>query len=49
MLEWDGAKFTKASALLKPNTSGYQDLALKASSDYAEANTPWPVNENCGG
>lgn len=49
MLEWDGAKFVKVSDLLKPNTSGYQDLALKASSDYAEANTPWPVNENCGG
>ncbi|MCL3881990.1 ABC transporter substrate-binding protein [Marivita sp. GX14005] len=47
MLEWDGEKFVKASDLLKANVDGYRDLIDSSAADYAEANAPWPVNEDC--
>ncbi|PYG30483.1 ABC transporter substrate-binding protein [Pelagimonas varians] len=49
MLEWDGAKFVKVSDHLTPNTASYSDIAMKSAADYATANAPWPVNEECGG
>ncbi|WP_421905215.1 ABC transporter substrate-binding protein [Mameliella sp.] len=47
MLEWDGEKFVKVSDLLTPNVEGYQALAEEKAKEYAEANAPWPVNEDC--
>ncbi|WP_136442945.1 ABC transporter substrate-binding protein [Pacificoceanicola onchidii] len=49
MLEWDGAKFVKVSDHLTPNVASYQELANTKAAEYAEANAPWPTNENCGG
>lgn len=47
ILEWDGAKFVKASDHLTPDVSDYQDLIAEKAAEYAEANAPWPVNESC--
>ena len=47
MLEWDGAKFNKVSDLLTPDVSAYEALAADAAAEYASANAPWPVNEDC--
>ncbi|MFP7570950.1 ABC transporter substrate-binding protein [Marivita sp. S2033] len=47
MLEWDGEKFVKASDLLTANVEGYADVIASSAADYAEANAPWPVNEDC--
>ncbi|CUH75443.1 ABC transporter substrate-binding protein [Tropicibacter naphthalenivorans] len=49
MLEWDGAKFVKVSDHLMPNVDSYAELANAKAAEYAEANAPWPVNEDCGG
>lgn len=48
MLEWDGAKFVKVSDHLTPNTDAYADLVAEKAKEYADANAPWPVNEDCG-
>lgn len=47
MLEWDGEKFVKASDLLTANTEGYADLVAEKAKEYADANQPWAVNEDC--
>ena len=47
MLEWDGEKFVKASDHLMPDTSDYADLIAEKAAEYAEANAPWPTNEEC--
>jgi branched-chain amino acid transport system substrate-binding protein len=47
MLQWDGSKFVKSSDLLKPETEMYADLSKTEAAKYAEANKPWPVNEEC--
>ncbi|WP_121632651.1 ABC transporter substrate-binding protein [Tropicibacter alexandrii] len=47
MLEWDGEKFVKASDLLMANVDSYKAIAEAAAAEYAEANAPWPVNEEC--
>lgn len=49
MLEWDGSRFNKVSDLLTPNVEGYMALAKEKAAEYAAANAPWPVNEECGG
>ena len=47
ILEWDGAKFNKASDHIMPDTSDYADLIAEKAAEYAGANAPWPVNEDC--
>ncbi len=49
MLEWDGAKFVKVSDHLAPDTAAYADIAKAKAAEYAEANAPWAVNEECEG
>jgi branched-chain amino acid transport system substrate-binding protein len=49
MLEWDGAKFVKASDLLTANSDGYADLVAEKAAEYATANAPWPMAEGCDG
>jgi branched-chain amino acid transport system substrate-binding protein len=47
MLEWDGAKFVKASDLLQADRAAIDPIVAKAAKEYADANQPWPVNEEC--
>ncbi|MEQ5869913.1 ABC transporter substrate-binding protein [Sagittula sp. NFXS13] len=47
MLEWDGEKFVKASELMTANVEGYADIVAAKADEYAEANEPWAVNEDC--
>lgn len=47
MLEWDGAKFVKASDLLAADRAVIDPLVVKSSAEYAAANQPWPTNEEC--
>ncbi|MFV2091925.1 MAG: ABC transporter substrate-binding protein [Hyphomicrobiales bacterium] len=49
MLRWDGAKFVADSDLLLPDGETIAALVGPAASEYAAANAPWPVNENCDG
>ncbi|MEM6897136.1 MAG: ABC transporter permease, partial [Pseudomonadota bacterium] len=47
MLEWDGEKFAKASDLITPNVAEYRELLSASAEEYAAANAPWAVNEDC--
>ncbi len=47
MLEWDGAKFVKASELIKPDRDAIVPLEVEKAKEYAAANAPWPTNEEC--
>ncbi|MGY3438878.1 MULTISPECIES: ABC transporter substrate-binding protein [unclassified Marinovum] len=47
MLEWDGEKFVKVSDHMTPRTDAYEALVAEKAAEYAEANAPWPVAENC--
>ncbi|MBU0581565.1 MAG: ABC transporter substrate-binding protein [Alphaproteobacteria bacterium] len=47
MLEWDGAKFVKVSDLLQADESVIEPLVEAEAKKYAEANAPWPINEDC--
>ena len=49
MLEWDGAKFVKVSDHLSPNVDNYAELIASSAGEYADANAPWPVNDDCEG
>lgn len=47
MLEWDGSKFQKASDLLQSDRAAIDPLVASEAKKYADANAPWPVNEEC--
>ena len=47
MLEWDGAKFVKVSELLQADDEVIAPLVEAEAKKYAEANAPWPINEDC--
>ena len=47
MLEWDGAKFVKVSNLLHADQGVVAPLIQAEAGKYAEANAPWPMNEDC--
>jgi branched-chain amino acid transport system substrate-binding protein len=47
MLQWDGAKFVKASDLLSADADMIDPLAQAEAKKYAEANAPWPMNDAC--
>lgn len=47
MVEWDGAKFVKVSDLLTADRAVIDPLVEKASADYATANQPWQMNDDC--
>ncbi len=49
MLEWDGSAFVKASDLLTADQEAIEPLVKEKAAEYAEANAPWPVNEDCEG
>jgi branched-chain amino acid transport system substrate-binding protein len=47
MIEWDGTKFNKVSELLTADRAAIDPLVETAAKDYAAANAPWPINEEC--
>ncbi|MDN2565127.1 ABC transporter substrate-binding protein [Aquibium sp. A9E412] len=47
MLEWDGSKFVKVSDLITPDREAIAPLEAEKAQEYAEANAPWPTNEEC--
>lgn len=47
ILEWDGTKFVKASDLIMPDSEVISELETASAQEYADANAPWPVNEDC--
>ncbi|MGI6856560.1 ABC transporter substrate-binding protein [Mesorhizobium sp. 1B3] len=47
MLEWDGKKFVKVSELLTADRADIDALVATKAKEYADANQPWPVNEEC--
>ncbi|MEM1237930.1 MAG: ABC transporter substrate-binding protein [Pseudomonadota bacterium] len=47
MLEWDGEKFAKVSDQLTPRVDAYKPLLEGSAAEYAAANEPWAVNEDC--
>jgi branched-chain amino acid transport system substrate-binding protein len=47
MLEWDGSKFVQASDLLQADRAAIDELVASEAAKYAEANAPWPMNEEC--
>lgn len=47
ILEWDGEKFVQASDLLEPDRTEIRPLEEEEAAKYAEANDPWPMNEEC--
>lgn len=47
VVEWDGGKFNRVSDLLKPDRAAIEPLEAAEAKKYAEANAPWPVNEEC--
>ncbi|TWG53950.1 MULTISPECIES: ABC transporter substrate-binding protein [unclassified Aminobacter] len=47
MVEWDGSKFVKVSDLLTADRSVIDPLVEKAAADYAAANQPWSMNDEC--
>ena len=47
MVEWDGSKFVKVSDLLDADRATIDPLVEKAAAEYAAANAPWPINEEC--
>ena len=47
MLEWDGAKFVKVSDLLQADQAVIAPLVETEAKKYAEANAPWPMNDEC--
>lgn len=49
MLQWDGAKFVTVSDRLQADASEIDPLIAEKAKEYADANAPWPVNEDCSG
>lgn len=48
MLQWNGTEFVQASDHLTPDSAVIAALETAKAAEYAEANAPWPVNEECG-
>lgn len=47
MIEWDGTKFSKVSDLLSADRAVIDPLTEAEAKKYADANAPWPVNDEC--
>lgn len=47
MIEWDGEKFVKVSDLITADRALIDPLVEKAAAEYAAANQPWTMNEEC--
>ncbi len=49
ILEWDGQAFVQKGELLQADASVVEPLETEKAKEYADANAPWPVAENCEG
>jgi branched-chain amino acid transport system substrate-binding protein len=47
ILEWDGSQFAPVSDKLTADQSVIEPLVVEKANEYAEANAPWPINEDC--
>ncbi|MGN6465813.1 MAG: ABC transporter substrate-binding protein [Rhizobiaceae bacterium] len=47
ILQWNGKTFEKASDLLTADREAITPLEQAEAQKYAEANKPWPINEEC--
>lgn len=47
ILEWDGSKFARASDLVQADREAIDPIVEVKAKEYAEANAPWPTNEEC--
>lgn len=47
MMEWDGKKFVKVSDLLTADRAEIDPLVAVKAKEYADANQPWPVSQDC--
>ena len=47
ILQWDGEKFAPASDMLMADRTAIEPLEEAKAVEYAEANKPWPVNDDC--
>ena len=47
IIQWDGTKFEKVSDLLMPDRAVIEPLEAAEAAKYAEANKPWPLNDEC--
>jgi len=47
VLQWDGSKFVKVSDRLEADQEMIEPLVEAEAKKYAEANAPWPINEEC--
>jgi branched-chain amino acid transport system substrate-binding protein len=47
MVEWDGAKFVKVSEMLTADRAEIDPLVAAKAKEYADANAPWGMNDDC--
>lgn len=47
MTEWDGKKFVKVSELLEADRAAIDPIVAAKAKEYADANQPWPISEDC--
>jgi branched-chain amino acid transport system substrate-binding protein len=47
IIEWDGSKFERVSDILSPDREVIEPLEAAEAAKYAEANAPWPANDEC--
>jgi branched-chain amino acid transport system substrate-binding protein len=47
IVEWDGAKFVKVSDMYSADRSVIDPLVAEKAKEYADANAPWGMNDDC--
>jgi branched-chain amino acid transport system substrate-binding protein len=47
IIEWDGERFERVSDLLQADRERITPLEEEEAAKYAEANAPWPMNDEC--
>ncbi|MEM6463212.1 MAG: ABC transporter substrate-binding protein [Pseudomonadota bacterium] len=47
ILQWDGTKFAPASDRISADRGVIEPLEQAKAMEYADANAPWPINEEC--
>ena len=47
IIEWDGERFNRVSDLLQADRERITPLEEEEAAKYAEANAPWPTNDEC--
>lgn len=47
IIEWDGERFNRVSDILQADRERITPLEAEEAAKYAEANAPWPMNDEC--